>query len=203
MISGVAAVLFDLDGVLLDACDWHYDSLNRALLETVGFEISRDDHIRSFNGLPTKVKLQMLNITDSRFEQILELKQRYTVEEIIKNASLMTEKIELLQFLKESYVKTACVTNSIRNNTEMMLRMTGQLNLIDLIVSNEDVKNNKPAPDCYNFAIDKLGIDPKFAICVEDSDKGYEAAKNSKAARVWRVENAKDVTLQNFRRFIS
>ena len=41
----IKAILFDLDGVLVDACDWHYLALNRALDEVVGFTISREDHV--------------------------------------------------------------------------------------------------------------------------------------------------------------
>ena len=54
------AVLFDLDGVLVDACDWHYEALNRALKQVSNYEISREDHTTTYNGLPTKRKLQML-----------------------------------------------------------------------------------------------------------------------------------------------
>ena len=200
MIHNLKAVLLDLDGVLIDACDWHYESLNRALLETVGFQITHEDHVTTYNGLPTKIKLQMLKIAGKDLDQVMNLKQLYTIEEIKKNSKIMKEKVELHSFLKKNQVKIACVTNSIKSNAELMLSSTGQLNFFDLIVSNEDVINNKPSPDCYNLAIDKLGVLPTHTICVEDSDKGYQAAKNSKASFVWRVVNTEEVTLQNFMR---
>ena len=200
MIHNLKAVLFDLDGVLIDACGWHYESLNRALLETVGFQITYEDHVTTYNGLPTKIKLQMLKIIGKDFDQVMSLKQLYTIEEIKKNSKVMKEKVELHSFLKKNQVKIACVTNSIKSNTELMLSSTGQLDFFDLIVSNEDVINNKPSPDCYNLAIDRLGVLPTHTICVEDSDKGYQAAKNSKASFVWRVANTEEVTLQNLMR---
>ena len=52
----IKTILFDLDGVLVDACDWHYHSLNDALLHYVGFTISQEEHRDKFNGLPTSVK---------------------------------------------------------------------------------------------------------------------------------------------------
>ena len=55
----IKAVLFDMDGVLIDAKDWHYEALNRAL-EHFGFAISRESHLSTFDGLPTRAKLQML-----------------------------------------------------------------------------------------------------------------------------------------------
>ena len=50
------AIIFDLDGVLVDACDWHYHSLNDALVHYKGYQISYDDHIERFNGFPTNTK---------------------------------------------------------------------------------------------------------------------------------------------------
>ena len=64
------AILFDLDGVLVDACEWHYLSLNRALKEVVGFTINREDHNSTYNGLPTKVKLKILEVNEEQSKKI-------------------------------------------------------------------------------------------------------------------------------------
>lgn len=53
----IKAVLFDMDGVLIDAKDWHYEALNKAL-GLFGLGISRYDHLHTFDGLPTNVKLE-------------------------------------------------------------------------------------------------------------------------------------------------
>ena len=52
----IKLVIFDLDGVLVDACEWHRAALNKALLEICDYEISQEDHYSVFNGIPTKVK---------------------------------------------------------------------------------------------------------------------------------------------------
>ena len=57
----IKAILYDLDGVLVDATEWHYESLNAALKEVCGFIINRDEHISTFNGIPTMKKLEILN----------------------------------------------------------------------------------------------------------------------------------------------
>jgi beta-phosphoglucomutase len=57
----IKAVLFDMDGVLIDAKDWHYEALNQAL-SLFGMEISRYDHLVTYDGLPTKKKLEMLTL---------------------------------------------------------------------------------------------------------------------------------------------
>ena len=201
----IKAILFDLDGVLVDACDWHYLSLNRSLEEVVGFSISRDDHIKKYNGLPTKVKLNMLGLDDTQKEKVWQLKQNYTVEIIHKYSKIQEEKIELFKYLHSNNVKCVCVTNSIRETAIEMLTRTGQIKYLDFIVTNEDVIENKPNPECYNKTILKLDILPKECIIVEDSTKGIEAAKKSfiPKSNLWIVKNSQEVTLKNYRKFIN
>ena len=201
----VEAVLFDLDGVLVDACDWHYLSLNRALEEVVGFSISREEHTSTYNGLPTKVKLEMLRLDEEQSKKVWQLKQDYTLDTIRENSTKQEEKIELFEYLKGTKTKIVCVTNSIAKTTLEMLQSTGQFEYFDMIVTNEDVERNKPHPDCYNMAIEKLDINPKQCIIVEDSPKGMQAAKSSMVPylNIWNVKNATKVTLENFRRFVN
>jgi len=194
----IQAVLFDLDGVLVDACDWHYESLNLALEQTGHAPITREDHLTKYNGLPTKVKLDMMGMVGDDSKRVWDLKQSLTNEIINKSAVNMPEKKELHEYLKSKGIKIACVTNSIRQTAEAMLRSTGQLDYIDLLISNEDVSKNKPHPDCYNKAIQYLGVTPHLCVCVEDSEKGIEAAISSVAGGMWIVKNTTEVTKVNF-----
>lgn len=198
----IETVLFDLDGVLVDACDWHYEALNAALIESKYEPISQKDHKETYNGLPTKVKLNMLGIKNNKIFEINNLKQKHTLNIINANAKIMQEKLELHQYLKSLNIKIACVTNSIRETAELMLSKTGQLNYIDLLVTNEDVSLNKPHPVCYNYAIQKLMSNPNTSLCVEDSPKGIEAATKSKVKYLWTVNCPKDVTKNNFLNYI-
>lgn len=198
----ISCVLFDLDGVLVDACEWHFESLNKALKEIAKIEISRHDHETRFNGLPTSVKLKMLKIEENKIPEIWKLKQNYTKTVIEENAVICPEKIQLLEFLKIQNIKTGCVTNSIRETAELMLRSSGQISYFDKIVTNEDVVRNKPFPDCYNFAIESLCANHRETLCIEDSDKGIEAAKNSFAKYVWEVKGFNEVNLKNYLEFI-
>ena len=79
----IKAVIFDMDGVLIEAKDWHYESLNKAL-NHFGQEINRYEHLVTFDGLPTKKKLEMLTL-EGRIPKGLhkfmdKLKQAYTME---------------------------------------------------------------------------------------------------------------------------
>ena len=198
----IECVLFDLDGVLVDACEWHYEALNNAMQDIIGIEISREDHINKYNGLPTAVKLRMLGIEEQIALRIEELKQINTFEIIAQRAETMFEKQELHSYLKSQNIKIACVTNSIRTTATAMLRQTGQIEFIDLLVSNGDVQKNKPHSDCYDFAINALGVDPSVCLCVEDSPNGKKAALASKAEFLWEVKNSSEVTLKNYMEYM-
>lgn len=190
------AVLFDLDGVLVDACDWHYEALNRALAEVAGYEISRHDHETTYNGLPTKVKLKSLAdqgfIQESQMEKISDLKQELTMSVIEDLCKVDLTKIQLMRKLTQEGFKIACVTNSIRKTACMMLQKSGIYDYMDCIISNEDISNAKPHPEGYIKALVLLNCLPEDAIIVEDSPKGIQSA-NMTGAKVVEVANATEV----------
>ena len=191
------AVLFDLDGVLVDACDWHYEALNRALATVAGYEICRHDHESIYNGLPTRVKLHMLAkegiIRESEFDEIENLKQEATLAVIEEVCVLDYSKISLMSSLKNRGYKIGCVTNSIQKTAKRMLKKSGVLPFMDCLISNQDVTNSKPHPEGYITAMVMLNSTPSNTIIVEDSEKGLQAARQT-GARVVQVKNAKEVT---------
>ena len=77
-----------------------------------------------------------------------------------------------------------------------MLEKTGQLEYMDFVISNEDIKNPKPSPEGYDKAIRKLKLQPNECMVVEDSPKGIEARNLSKA-NVYEVNGYYEVTLEN------
>lgn len=194
----IKAILYDLDGVLVDATEWHYESLNEALMEVAGFKIKREEHLTTFNGLPTNTKLEILNkqgrLDKELFQKVWEKKQEKTIDVIKKDSVIDPSKIRLHTGTM-SY-KKVCVTNSIRKTALLMLEKTGQLNYMDFVISNEDVKNPKPSPEGYIQAISKLKLEPKECIVIEDSPKGIAAAKSSNA-HVYEVSGYQEVTLEN------
>ena len=194
----IKGILYDLDGVLVDACDWHYHSLNRALKEVVGFEISRDDHISTYNGLPTTKKLKMMGIVNDKAINVWKKKQKYTIDVINEMAHNSPQKRRLHEFTKMLNIKSCCVTNSIRETAELMLKNTGQLEYMEFVVSNEDVEKNKPNPECYMLAMSKLKLLPNECLIVEDSPKGIESAEATKA-HVLKVDNSTQVHFNNIK----
>jgi len=194
----IKAILYDLDGVLVDATEWHYESLNIALQEIAGFVIKRDEHISTFNGIPTMTKLEILNqqgrLDKKLFDKVWEKKQEKTFQVIENTAFVDQSKIRLHEGTKN--FKKACITNSIRKSALLMLEKTGQLQYMDFVISNEDVSLPKPSPEGYNVAIEKLNLQPNECMIVEDSPKGLEAAQQT-GAHVYYVSGYHDVLLEN------
>lgn len=195
----IKAILFDMDGVLIDAKEWHYEALNKAL-GLFGIEISRYDHLNTFDGLPTKVKLQMLSkqyyLPDELHSFINQVKQSYTINLVHEKCHPMFQHEYALSKLHNQGYKIAVCSNSVRSTIELMMEKSGLLPYIDLIVSNEDVKKAKPDPEMYITTINKFGLKPENCIVVEDNLNGILAGKASGAA-VLEVANVYDVNYEN------
>lgn len=203
-MSKIKAVLFDMDGVLIDAKDWHYEALNKAL-GLFGMEISRYDHLTTFDGLPTKVKLQMLSkkffLPEALHTFINELKQSYTAELIHQHCHPMFHHEYALSRLHQQGYKIAVCSNSIRKTIELMMDKAELTPYLDLIVSNEDVVKSKPDPEMYMTAINKFNLKPDECIVVEDNPNGIQAGKAS-GAYVLEVATVYDVTYENIMRLV-
>ena len=199
------AVIFDLDGVLVDACEWHRIALNRALKNVANYEISLADHYEVFNGIPTRKKLEILTqkniIQKSDHEKIYQQKQKNTVEIIKNKAKKRQEKIALIENLKKEKYIVACFTNSIRETAFLMLEKTGIKSMVDMIVTNQDVINPKPSPEGYNKIVSHFNLNKKYVYIVEDSPKGIQAAEAS-GCNVIQVKNPDEVSYQNLRKYI-
>ena len=195
----IKAVLFDMDGVLIDAKDWHYEALNKAL-GVFGYSISRYDHLITYDGLPTVQKLLMLSkergLPKKLHHFINELKQKYTLELIHANCKPRFHHEYALSKLKSDGYKIGCVSNSIRNSIDIMLTHSDLYKYMDVIYSSQDVKNPKPSPDMYIKAIESLSLRPNNCLIIEDNENGIIAAKAS-GAHVLIVDEVDEVNFNN------
>jgi len=194
-VSRICCVLFDLDGVLVDATEWHYEALNRAL-GLFGFEITRYEHLSSYNGLPTRRKLQMLTVEKGLPAPIHgllnRLKQVYTRDEIVARCRPVFEKEYMLSRLRREGYRLAVCSNSIRESLRLMVQLSGLEEYFEFLVSNEDVRNPKPDPEIYVSTMARMGVLPGETLIVEDSPHGIEAARRS-GAHVCEVEEFAEV----------
>jgi beta-phosphoglucomutase len=204
-MSKIKAVIFDMDGVLIDAKDWHYEALNRAL-KIFGYNISRYDHLVTFDGLPTRKKLEMLTREQGLPEPLHgilnELKQLYTTELVHARCKPLFQHEYALSCLRAAGYKLAVASNSIRSSIELMMQKSNLRGYLDTIVSNQDVKVGKPEPDIYVKAMAQLGVAPAETLVVEDNENGIASARAA-GAHLMIVGEVTDVTLENITRNIN
>lgn len=187
-------VIFDLDGVLVEAKEIHFESLNKALFDiSEKYLISWDEHLRTYDGLKTLDKLKLLTINKNfpsdnhLYEQVFKSKQIFTnkaLSKLPKDQSL----IALFKRLKSEGFMIGCCSNSIRETVDICLSNLGIIDYFDITLSNEDVKFSKPHPEIYWKAMSYFGVFPHETIIVEDSPIGLKAAYDS-GAKVIRVDN--------------
>lgn len=199
MNKKIKAIIFDMDGVLIDARDWHYEALNNAL-SMFGMAISRFDHLITYDGLPTKEKLKMLSLEkglpNGLHSFINELKQQFTIEEVIlKCRPVFHHQYALARLKSEGYKLVVC-SNSIKDTITIMLTKAGIIDYFDFYLSNQDVKKSKPDPEMYNTAIGKLGLRKEECLVVEDNENGVKSALAA-GAHLLRVYNVNDVHYQS------
>ena len=195
----IKAVIFDMDGVLIDAKELHYEALNKAL-RLFGFEISRYDHLVTFDGLPTAKKLEMMTVErglpKSLHQFINDMKQIYTMEYVYMKCKPLFVHQYALSRLKSEGFRLALASNSVRVTIDMMMEKADLNQYLDFSLSNQDVKKSKPDPEIYITAINRLGLSPEECLVVEDNQNGVKAALAS-GANLLKVETINDVTYSN------
>ncbi|MBQ3337199.1 MAG: HAD family phosphatase [Selenomonadaceae bacterium] len=201
----IKAVVFDMDGVLIEAKDWHYEALNRSL-NLFGYNISRYDHLVTYDGLPTRIKLEMLSmergLPRALHKFINDMKQQYTLEIVYQKCKPTFYHEYALSKLKAEGYRLAVASNSVRNSVVMMMEKSNLLPYLEFMLSNQDVSKPKPDPEIYQVAIKKFGLDPKECLIVEDNPNGIKAAQGS-GGHVYQVESVKDVNYQAIKAVIN
>jgi HAD superfamily hydrolase (TIGR01509 family) len=198
-------VIFDLDGVLIDSRDVHYDALNNALKKIdPKFIITRDEHLSKYDGLGTTKKLNMLTefkgLPVEFHNQVWREKQKETID-ILKNLSQNKTAIAIMEQLKKDNWKIAVASNSIRETIITALNAIGVLHHVEYIVSNEDVKHHKPYPEMYWKCMTALNAMPQNTIILEDSHIGRQGAMSS-GANLYGIKDADDLNKDKFFNFI-
>lgn len=199
-------IVFDLDGVLVDSKTIHFDALNDALRAlNPDYVITQEEQENIYEGLPTKAKLSLLNkykgLPEERFDSVWRLKQDIT-SMMFSNIPEDKELIRLLTIIKDSKINIAVASNSIHNTVFDCLEGLGIVQLIDHVVSNEDVKHPKPHPEMYWKAMSYFGVIADETVIFEDSLVGKLAARDSKATLI-EIKNRADLTEDKINKAIS
>jgi beta-phosphoglucomutase-like phosphatase (HAD superfamily) len=191
--------IFDLDGVLIDSKEMHYETLNNSLL-TIDkkYVIDIDDHLKIFDGLPTTTKLDILHetrgLSKNLFSEIWNIKQKFT-EEYLENISIDHDLVEKFKHIKTKDIKICVASNAIRQTVKLSLINLGIMKYVDLYVSNEDVSLKKPFPEMYWKCMIAFNKVPRDTVIFEDSEVGKLAVKNS-CANLIEIKNREDLSFE-------
>lgn len=191
----IKLLIFDIDGVLTKTKRLHELAFIAALGQ-YGYHITEEYHKRELDGLPTKVKLDMLQVSEQHKQKIFDMKQVKTFEaaeqHIIKNDDIREVFIEC----KKRGYKIAVASNAIKEFCLLVLKLMGIEEYTDILLSNEDVLENKPSPEIYNKIIKHFDYSPSETLIFEDSKFGLSSAYGS-GANVFVVSDPKDIRIES------
>ena len=201
----IDTIIFDLDGVLIDSKNVHFKALNMAIKKCgINYQINYEDHLNEFDGLPTIIKLKILNkrghLNPKLNKKIQLYKKKFTTLELSKKIKYSKEIYEMFKKLSESY-KLGIATNAIQKTLNLTLKKMRISKFLTSAISTKNLKNPKPHPEIYIRSFLKLNCNPKNTLIIEDSHFGRIAAKDS-GAILMPIKNLKEVNIKNIENFI-
>jgi HAD superfamily hydrolase (TIGR01509 family) len=199
----IKLIIFDLDGVLVEAKSIHYETLNEAL--GPDYSINWTEHLTKYDGLKTTQKLDILTkekgLPIELYQTIWNKKQDLTLHKL-DSLPQSDQLISCMHDLVKNGYKLAVCSNSIRKTVLTVLSRLGIIKYFDLILSNDDVTNSKPHPELYWKAMASLNMLPEETLIIEDSPYGLLAAYRSNAS-VMRVKSSNEITYTNISKYLN
>ncbi len=175
MTATLKAVCFDLDGLLVDTEPYYYEA-HRQVFAEHGYEISKEEYARKWIITGTKIvdEAPRMGITVDPRVLSEEVKRRFRAQ-VDRELKLMPHARETLEQASQRF-KTSLVTNSLREEAELILQRMGLRRFLHHLVTREEYRNAKPEPDCYLQAVRLVGESPGACLALEDSPRGVRAA---------------------------
>ena len=174
----IKAVIFDLDGLLIDSEIISY-KIYKEILHKFGYDFSIEEYSQNFSG-KTEVKnvanlIATYNLPwtlDEGLENVYKIEHRFLSEGV----DLKFGAKELLQYLKDKGFKTAIASSSTEDRALTILKQHNLIEYFDEFVFGHEVKNGKPNPDIFIKACDKISEKPEVCLVLEDSEAGIQSA---------------------------
>lgn len=182
MLKQPEAIIFDLDGVLTDTSEYHYQSWKR-LADEVGIPFTHEENDQHLRGVGRRESLMYIirgrQFSEEQIQEMLDRKNRY-YHDMIKNMSpndVIPGGRALLQEIRDAGIKVAIASGS--KNCRMVLDLLKITGLLDGIADGNSVVNGKPAADLFVYAAGLVNIPTIDCLGVEDADPGIEAIKTA------------------------
>ncbi len=201
----IDTIIFDLDGVIINSKNIHFESLNQSIKEAnLDYQISYEDHLKKFDGLPTIKKLEILNkekiIPKKLNNKISQRKNEITRKLFEKNIVFNRKTYDLFAKLSKKY-KIGIATNAIQETLEIAIDKLKIKKFIKFSLSTKNIINPKPHPEIYLRCIINLSTKPSNTLILEDSHNGRVAAKDA-GAKLMPIKNLADVNYKNITNYL-
>lgn len=180
MLDHIQAVIFDLDGTLVDSM-WIWEAIDREYFQRHGLEVPEGLQQQisgmSFSETADYIKEQFL-ISDT-VEEMKNIWNEMAEEKYEAEVLLKPGAYDFLRKLKELGIKTGVATSNSKHLVELTLRARGIRPLMDSVHTACEVAHGKPAPDIYLLVAEDLGVSPEHCLVFEDIVEGIQAGKRA------------------------
>lgn len=179
MSQSIQAVIWDLDGVVLDSAEEHHQAWKR-LAEEEGVSFTDADFLATFGKRNNDIIPHYWDVRSSEhLQELAERKEVYFREFVRKTATFLPGAEELMRDLHKAGFAQALATSTPIVNIHLIDELLGLSRYLSVLVSGESVTHGKPAPDIFLKAAQELGVAPGVCVVIEDAVAGVQAAHNA------------------------
>lgn len=176
----ISAVLFDLNGTVLEDEDEYGKAFNK-VLKSLGLDLKTDiPHEKGIGVKENWLKfIEKYKIQTDRTPEMLvrETQENYLNE--IDTVSVREDFADFVENLRDGGIQIALATSNTWEQTDKILDIVGLQEVFDIVTTGDEVVFNKPDPDIFTVTADKLGADREECLVIEDSPAGIEAARRA------------------------
>lgn len=169
------AVIFDLDGVLIDSSEGIIEATKFALRSVNQLSRSSEE-IRKYIGAPLSEMFE--SFTDIPFEVILPYFRSVSTDLVVNSSVPLSFATDILERMKFHSIHTAIGTTKTRKHTELIVEKLGWVELVETLACGDEAKQ-KPDPDIFNLALERIGVDAGEALVVGDTVNDVLAARSA------------------------